>query len=462
MTIFCNPASPTNGTGTLLNPRNTWVGVDWTADNDFAQIEGAPLLGTTTNVISITNSGTATQRKKLRAYEAGTGDPTTKKAVVIGSHSSNRFGIQFSDNVGYWTVEDFDVSGYGDGANVSHGITSAVNPTNDAQEMRIIVQRCHVHDGRKGSADCNGINMRGRGNVVRNNHVWQVPTDGIFWNGWDMLIEGNRIWDINQDGRAQGDCIQKSNNAGGSVIRWNYLDASAGTGKQVMMLGDTTGSGDRAIVVYGNTLIGGAGAQQGIYTDARIWVWDNDIFDCITGIRSLGLAVITGNRFINRRSMAPHYGVWCEGNGVTVVNNLFRNFLSHETLQYAIRCENGHSANVLQNNLISGYRVGISLDESAGQAESYNWIHGAGLPLLGVSVVPSLGTGSSLSDWTPYVDEKGRHKIPPGTTLASLSTVSPIANAGAYRAGIRLANGRLRPNLRPIGPYAPVFANAPV
>lgn len=461
MTIFINPTSATNGAGTLIDPKNTPVGIDWAADDDFAIVAGAPLVRAANSVINPTVSGTVSARKTLRSYEPGTGDPTTDKAIIRGGSTACQFGIQLASNVGFWTIQDIDVAEFGTTSSVSHGISAAVSPANDAQEMKIVVQRCAVHDGRNGSADCNGINLRGRGNLVQDCLIWNVPTDGIFFNGWDTVLQYNTIWDINQDGRNQGDCIQKANNAGGSIIRYNYCDASAGTGKQVLMLGDTTGAGDRRIVVHSNTLIGAVGAQQGIYTDVPIWVFDNTIIDCITGIRALGLAVITGNRFYNYRSPGTHYGVWAEGNGVTVMNNMFMNYMPWEPIQYAIRCGDGHASNVIQNNLIFGYRAGIRLDEGAGQTESYNWIHGTEVPVLGISANPSLGTGSSTNDWRPYVNINGEHIIPDYATLADVASHSPLAKAGNYRPGVRLANALMKPGLVPIGPYEAVIARQP-
>lgn len=464
MTIFCNPASLTNGTGTLLDPKNTWAGQDWSVDNDFAQIAEVPLVSTTTNAANPNVSGTVTARKTLRSYEPGTGNPTTRKAVIVGSGAVAQNGINFANNVGYWNVQDFDISNLGAANTYSHGISTAQSPTVDSGPMFTTIERCEVHDMRDTGTSAGwrsiGINMRGRGNIIRNCTIYRVAVDGIFFRGLDTLIEENVIYDTNWFGGNEADCIQSTVDCGGSVIRNNYLDGSLNAGKQVIIVAQQTGT--KPVLIYGNVIIGGPGFAQNIYTDAVTHIFDNDFYDGGTQIRANAAAVITGNRFYNRKSLAPHYGVWCEFNGVTVANNIFRNYMPHESIQYAIRCENGDAANVLRNNLITGYRVGISLDESVGQAESYNWIHGASQPLLGVSVVPTLGTGSSLNDWTPYVDELGRHKIPPGITLATLGTASPIANAGTYMRGVRLANGRLRPNLKPIGPYAPVFVGSPV
>jgi hypothetical protein len=100
MTIFCNPASPTNGTGTLLDPKNTWAGQDWSVDSDFAQIAEVPLLSTSANAINPNVAGTATTRSTLSTValtlanvlriRSGTafdheisGTPTAKRELVL-------------------------------------------------------------------------------------------------------------------------------------------------------------------------------------------------------------------------------------------------------------------------------------------------------------------------------------------------------------------------------------------
>ena len=468
MTIFCNPASTTNGTGTLLNPLNTWSGIDGSEDNEFAQIAGAPLVSTTTDAINFTVAGTAAAPKVLRSYEAGTGDPTTAKAVIVGSGAAARNGINIASDIGYWQIRDFDISEVGEWGSMSYGISLAVSAANDAFPMFVTIERCNVHDLRNvnvaGGLRANGLSLRGRGNIVRDCNIWRTPVDGIFFRGQDVLIENNRVWDTNIFGGNEADCLQGAQDVSGAVIRGNYFDGARNQGKQSVLF-QNTNANRKPIQFYGNKVISGASLGQGLVCDQVAFVFDNEFIDGLYSIRAKAGLVITGNRFRNHKSEGDHFAVWCETGGATVMNNDFRNFTNAtaNASNRAIFATNATPANVLQNNLIHGYHTGIRFDNTVGHTESHNWIAGTVIPVANSGGnAHTLGTGTVTTDWRNYVDSRGRPRIDPGVTLATLSAACPIANAGIYHAGVRLAHGRLRPNLRPIGPYAPVFANAPV
>jgi hypothetical protein len=162
MTVFVNPTAASNGAGTLLDPKNTWASMNWSSDDDFAQIEGAPLVGGVGSALNPNVSGTAAARKTLRSYEIGTGNPTRNKAVVVGN-GATQFGINLANRVGFWNIQDFDVSNIGNGSSVCNAITAAVSPVEHSFPMEIVIERCNIHDGIPGTDFNNGISLRGRG-----------------------------------------------------------------------------------------------------------------------------------------------------------------------------------------------------------------------------------------------------------------------------------------------------------
>ncbi len=466
MTIFCNPASPTNGTGTLLNPKNTWAGQDWSVDNDFAQIAEVPLVSTTANAINPTVSGTATARKTLRSYEPGTGNPTTRKAVIVGSGAVAQNGINFANNVGYWNVQDFDISNLGAANTNSHGISTAQSPTVDSDPIFVTIERCDIHDmrdtGTSGGFRSIGINMRGRGNIIRGCNIFRIAVDGIFFRGQDALIEDCVIFDTNYFNGNEGDCIQSTVDCSGSVIRNNYLDGTRNAGKQTLILGQQTGT--KPVLVYGNTIIAGPSLGQNIYTDTTTFIFGNVFVDGLFQVRSFSASYITGNLFLNRNSRGQHFAVWCELGGNVVMNNTFRNYVgTGNTSNRGIFSELLVSGNVISNNLIDGYHYGIRLDNTVGQTESYNWIANTAIP-VGNSGGGSqaLGTGSVTTNWRPFVDEDFRLRVPDGTSLSTLASVCPPALAGTYRPQVKLYYGRLTPGLLNVGAFQPVIPRAMV
>lgn len=464
MTVFVNPSAASNGAGTLIDPRNTWTGVDWSSDNDFAQIAEFPLVSTALTAINPTVSGTATNKKTLRSYDPLTGDPTTKKAVIVGGNSSSRNGIGFADNVAYWNVRHFDISDVGEFNVNSHGITSSINPANNAQASFITIENCRIHDLRNVDAASNiralGINLRGRGNIVRNNELFRIPIDAIFFHGQDILIEGNKIWDTNWfPNIPAADCIQGANDISGAVIKNNYLDGKKNEGKQTVILQNTNPT--RSIIqFYGNTVIGGSSSVQNLYTDAPTVIWNNYFVDGLFSIRTTASCVITGNIFNNFNSLAQHFAVWSEGGDCIIVNNTFKNFTnaSLETSNRAIFASNGTPANLIQNNAIDGYYSGIGMDTAGGHTETYNWIANTVVPIRNSGGNShALGPGSATTSWIQYTSAFGNLIIPENTDLENLSSKNPIALSGLFVEGIKLFNSRLRPGFVPVGAFQAVL-----
>lgn len=448
MTVFVNPTAASNGAGTVLDPKNTWNSMDWSSDDDFAQCAGTVFETTGANGLAPNVTGTATARKRIRSYEPGTGSPTREKATIAGA---TRYGINLSANVGFYDIEDLAVTEIGDGTNANNGITASVSPADDAYEMQIAIRRCHIYELRPGAADTNGINLRGAGNLVEDCWIWSVPTDGISGRGIRLNIRRTRIEQINTDGRNQADCIHLSTGTGALVIEDCYLDGSAGTGKQCIIVNASSGTDAR--IIRRNMLIGGAGAQQGIYTDTTTLIYGNTIVDCIFGVRSLGASRVMGNLFINRRSAGQHYGIWLEGNNQVAANNTMLNFVAGQPdTQRAIYCEGGHAGHTLTNNLIHGYTVGIRLAENAGQVESRNWFSDVATPVLGIVANPMLGSGSQIADAMEYIHENGLLRVP--YLLGGVPMRNPMGGMGTYVQGVRLMGGRrLDPGRVPIGAY---------
>jgi hypothetical protein len=454
MTVFVNPTAASNGAGTLLDPKNTWAGMNWSSDDDFAQVEGAPLVGGVGNALNPNVSGTAAARKTLRSYEIGTGNPTRNKAVVVGN-GATQFGINLANRVGFWNIQDFDVSNIGNGSSVCNAITAAVSPVEHSFPMEIVIERCNIHDGIPGTDFNNGISLRGRGNVVRNCNIWNICTDGIIWHGWDVLIEENRIWRMNTDGRNLSDCINGSSDDAGAVVRNNYMDGRLNVGKQVIIFDSASGTGIAPRLVYGNTIIGGNGAVQGIYTNKPAIIYGNIFIDALFQIRAFSPSSITGNLFMNTGCEGQHFGVWCEANGSRVINNTFINSVANigALNQKAIQCESGHSGNVVMNNLIRGYEIGIRLAENAGQVESNNYFEDVGLFVQGIVATPALGVGSRPIQWSRYTRSRGELLVPFG--IDGVPMLNPLGNAGVYAQGVRLMGGRrLDPARVPVGAFA--------
>jgi hypothetical protein len=395
-TIYIDPSATNNGDGTTYTQaasggaagaKNTWSGLTYTAGNSYLQRAGT----TYTTQITVNAGGTVNSRMTFGSYDASNGAVTTTKAKLAGAA---RYGINFLVDIGFTTVQDFDISAIGDGTNSNFGVTCITTASNPATAIGVIVQRCDIHDLVNSAAqDVDGVHLIGADCKVLNCRFWNIPTDAIWTSGHNHDIGFNTVLTINRDGRNLADCIQVSL----SNYPWihdNTLDGSAGSGKQVIICQGTTGA-----LIERNTCIGGLGVQQNIYCDQAGAVIRANL--CVNGLLAVRLnAVGTVEGNVHYCTYPPSFGIWLEVAGATARQN---------TILWVGSAVGGLSGtgsgiyqdaaevSTVQYNIISGCGWGIRLDEGVA-TESYNNIFNCTIPVKGVVSNPALGTGTITTD----------------------------------------------------------------
>ena len=388
-TIYIDPTRGTNGTGTFADPRNTWTSLTFVAGNTYLQKAGTTFTSSATQAIFVGVTGTSGNRITIGSYDPVTGAPTTEKAKIVGG---TRYGVQCGSGVGYVTIQDLDISGVGIASNTNFGITWVA--ASDSTDVSNYALRCDIHDLIAGSPnDTNGISTRGANNIVADCNFWNIPNDAIYGRGQNWIVERNRVWNINTDGLNQADAFQCLGDCTGLIIRDNYFDASNGEGKQVVLLGQTTGTSH---TIENNILIGPPNAQQGIFSDSPVTISRNIIYDCIHGIRlNGGASTVRANVILNNRSDDASYkAIWLDSDGHTVVNNTMINIRNNIADQTGIFLDADFTGNTIRNNLIVNFNRGIRLSGTSLQVETNNCFDNCVSPILDDGVPVALNATS--------------------------------------------------------------------
>lgn len=454
MTIFINPTASTNGTGSVLNPKNTPVGIDFASDDEFAFCAGTTFdANMALSGVSLNASGTASARKKLRSYEPQTGNPTTSKAHIT---NVERYGIYFSSpGIAYWDVEDLEVTQVGNGgSDFCWGVLNFMDPPNDYAPAYLRFKRCEIHDLRPGAVDCGGMSLRGTHNVVEDSHIYDIPTDAMRVDGLYLTVRNCVIEKINQDGRNQADCIQTGSDAGGLLIEDCYLDASDVKGKQCIILQNTVAS-TIPQRIRNNTLIGPKDELQIIIADQTVplIVSGNKFVNGKFGCRVRGGARIFGNVFVNTKTEGQYFAVWLEVDGQYACNNTIINYVptpDPSSTQVGIYAEVNHVNHVIRNNVLVGLGSGLRIDTVNGQTESNNVFSSTCVnPVITAGNVPAAlaGTSKVVADIEQYMRPSG------SLIVEGALADHPLALYGAYLPGVHLRNGRARPGRFPAGAY---------
>lgn len=462
-TIYHWPGAVFNGDGTHWLPatsnggvgaKNVWTTNGWAGGNKYLQCAGTVWTAPGSDGISvgISTGATDTNRLIIGSYNPLTGAESTAKAYIVGNGVNTTTGINILPAATYVTVQDFDVSNIGYGADVlAVGITLA--SSFETTDKYCIVQRCSSHDHLPNLAgstgDVDGFYSRGAGNIWRFNQAWNIPTDGISIKGQYCTFHNNDIRAVATRGQHASECISLVGDVTGIAIYKNYLSNILEDTKYVVSFIGMTGTGGS---FTDNVLVGNpAGFIECLYSEQpNLLIARNQVYDGRVGIHSHASGgVVINNLIVNRTSHdEAQKGAWLSGfDGQTLVGNTIVSvpgplvFVSGNS-QRGIYMDTGHLAHVVKNNIISGWRKGIRLDVSSGQTEDYNCIWNLG---TGFALERALGpVGGDASG------SKGSHTILSNPKLAE--DFRPLLNAPVLKAGLKTVYLRDLTNTRRLNP----------
>jgi parallel beta-helix repeat protein len=445
-TIYIDPTVSGTGTGTFSDPYKSWGSVTFVAGNEYLQKGGTTFNGGIKTAVS----GTATAQIIIGAYDGATGLRVTggvNRARINGATSALPEHYCIFLNTASWvTIDNLELFDSGLAPTPPHSNLTATaivigNSTNNT------VSNCYIHDvrvtpGSVGNEDHNGIQMFGSFHRVINNVIDNIPCDGVWFRGSNNLVEGNRISRVSYQ-NDRGDCIQGSGISGTrcdfNVIRNNFCDHRAKAAKQAIFVGGISGGNWTAGNVADSNVCllpvyDGVTNTTCIYMEGTDCVVRNNV--CRGGYAGI-YAHASGNRITGNVMIGQDLGYTNTPGvlGTVLVNNYISGATNFGIYAF------GDTTAVFQNNVVVNCSKGIFRDASA--TENFN--------AFGGNVVNNsnlaLGANDIVTDVRPFVEPDG-----------SLKTGdNPLATAGTYRAGVTLANGRLRPGFVPIGAYMAVL-----
>jgi hypothetical protein len=388
-TYIVNPTAASNGTGSLVDPKNTYTGITTSPGDTILQVAGTTWNGRYT--VSTGGSSEST-RVTLGVCEPQTGVQILdgSRRAAINAAGQDR-GIAVAAGQHYVTIWGLEVYGPDTGNRrcISFGSSSS-NVCNF-----VTIKHCDLHDPVATSNDSNAIWGAGSDTVIENNIIHDIATDAVWLQGFRARVDSNWIWNVGTDGRQAGDCVQifgdSTLGSAGAIVRNNYLDHSNGSFKQCIIV-QTSGS-DVGAVIAGNVCL------MADYDGND----NNNIFVDIGNARVVG-NVIRGGRYgvfvdaNNARIMGnvvyrPDYGI-VQGSALTGARVYLNTVL--ECGVYGLYADEDTSFNA-QNNIIANCAIGIGHENGA--TEDYNCFFGNGTNKvsLGGGAV-SLGANDITSD----------------------------------------------------------------
>lgn len=282
------------------------------------------------------------------------------------------FGFRLAQDATDIRIRNIEVYGPNNSVANAYAISHAAptNATTFAQvKARIVIENCIIHDvaGDK-VTDANGIKLYGGENDVRNNIIYNIDTDGIWFHGYWGHFQGNRVFRVAKDGRIAGDCIQAGADSSASVVDANWLDHSSaggsGDGKQCIYFQEITSISTGVVIsrnrCYGYEYLGNS--HTPIYCGAiNSIVKNNWARDGVVTINMTGPGGICfGNVVYNSASR----GIEVSNSTVQVFNNYIvcDGPQTGQTNGVGIRHLNStDTGNSVGNNVLVGWSNGVQL-----------------------------------------------------------------------------------------------------
>ena len=329
----------------------------------------------------------------------------------------------------------------------------------------IIIERCVVHNvlNSNGSAGACGIKGFADNSILRNNVVYDMGDDGVYWEGDNVEIAYNQIFKVSQNAIG-GDCIQLADTYQSTSNFWvhhNTLDHSDRDYKQCFIVtsGGAGGPSSGGRFEF-NRCVGfdGAAENKPVYVDSASVVVRGNVIS--GGIRSIDLptnsngAIVTGNVIRNAGNVANTTGVIFYADNIQIENNTIIGQVGTTPTVTTVALSHfnaGDTGCVVKNNIVTGWNYGLRYNTSAGLIEQYNNFSDNTNNTVNNSYLPvsSDATDTNYSAWDYITSDSS---LKPGD--------NPLATSGTYVPGVTLANGRLRPGFAPIGAYQAVVPRA--
>lgn len=415
------------------------------------------LRGTRLVLGSQWNWGTATNVSLTSYGEASAPDPI----VTITGNSTNLINIQGDGIHTFRNISFEDCVSNTAGGVIGAGLVAATSRC-----AQIDVQYCAFRNIfrqaiRFGNTSTATASIWSR---IAHNVFDGIGEDAIYGGALNLFVLHNKMRRLSQL-TANGDGLGFID--ADPVRLWfmyNEVDHSDVDSKHCVIVDSSTGAGQaifafNKLIGYGYGLSEPGSAHTVVNADCQAFVFGNEIRTAGLAINMAGVgSVVSGNRIwlSSYRPTAPsiafganggrfiNNGVW--GPGKSVPGRCVVSGSSVATMEF-------------RNNVMRGLQIAVQLD-GAGTAltNGTNWFDDVAFPYLNnVGGAIAVDASDKDGDISPAVLGDMSLDVLHGTTVATLAGANPLALAGTYVEGVRLANGRLRPGYCPIGPYQAVL-----
>lgn len=404
-TYRCNPNSPTDGTGSVANPYNTWTGKTFASGDVLLQDSGTTFTGRLNIGAGVTNISIGMygsgDRPKINCW-------TQDRCIQVFSGANN--GI----------LEDFEFFGSSGIRLVAIGESSSL----PAHGWR--VENCFLHDNNlKHSSDSNALQIFGNDSVANNNIIMNIATDQIWMQGARVTVTNNILLYPGLDGKNNGDNIQLYGDStlpgGAAYVAYNYCNHLNGSYKQCIIYQDVSGASGGTIeqniclmaLYYENT----QPTSNALFIDVpNTKVRGNYVTGGLYGIY---FNANNGQAYSNVVD-GPRYGIT---QGSTVTGLSARNNTILNCMLSGLYADQDTSFTAY-NNIVANCKDAISME--GGATEDYNclWNNQRNVVSLG-------GAASQGANTTTNINPKlNFYYTPQNQTIKQSGTALPIGNGG--------------------------------
>lgn len=232
--VYINPTAATNGSGaSLVDPKNTYTGLTWTAGNEYLQVEGTTHVGTA----NPNTSGVSGNPITIGVCAAQTGERVYTKGSATIQGAAGEHGV----NLGTRSYIEIDglrcIADSGSARNGINGLAA------DALTAHFITLRRVVAESPVSSTG-NGVQLRGAGDVIEDCVFENCQQDGAFLTVSDFAMRRTLVQNVDL-ARTAGDCVQftGTHNYGSVVLEDVFLYGHTDSPfKQCLITGEGSGS----------------------------------------------------------------------------------------------------------------------------------------------------------------------------------------------------------------------------
>jgi hypothetical protein len=445
--IYVNPTAASNGSGaSLVDPKNTYVGLSMSAGDYVAQVAGTTFYADT----EVTPSASATANAPITFCTA---DAQTGALVLDGTQ---RATIKANNGVGaamtigsriHIHVRSLNLFGQDTVVSSTYGLNMRAAAESGASYNQ--VWNCVIrHPGGQ------GIGARGRYLKVMNTEISQCWTDGIFATVRDFEMGYCNIFDIDKGQTGIGDCIDIDGSIadlGITRIHHNTLVLDQPTNvKQCLLVKAVLGN----LYCEDNHMYGAGGAT--IFSNVpNTYIVRNIITQPYTVAMAFGGGGSIHNVHSNVITSCNYVTQFNENDVVVIARN--NTILNAKARVLSVGSAVTGTNITWQNNFVKRVGTGLSTDRlytmGAGNTlTSENNAYFDPLPLItwegiNYSDLSSFTTASS-QDATTIVGSDSKTNLQ-GYPLSG----TPLSNSGVFFNSSRDATGTLRLNPPTIGAY---------